>query len=167
MEKRGPNDRYDRYPKNARFHVYTRPPDKLNQIGVHGKMWLLLKNFLDNRKVRLKLDDCESEEFLITEGLPQGSVLSPILFSIFVSDIAYLCVGSNFKYANDLTFLVTGVSVSDSCHKMQSDLNRVSSWLNDWRILRAPDKTDQFARLSRSKLNLQNFIKFSINYGSN
>ena len=114
---------------------------KLNQMGIHGKMWLLLKNFLENRKVRLKLDDYESEEFPITVGLPQGSVLSPILFSIFVSDIAYLCVGSNFKYADDLTLLVTGVSVSDSCHKMQSDLNKVSSWLNDWRILRAPDKT--------------------------
>ena len=86
---------------------------KLNQMGIHGKMWLLLKNFLENRKVRLKLDDYESEEFPITVGLPQGSVLSPILFSIFVSDIANLCVGSNFKYADDLTLLVTGVSVSD------------------------------------------------------
>ena len=114
---------------------------KLNQMGIHGKMWLLLKNFLENRVVRLKLEEFESEQFPIVVGLPQGSVLSPILFSIFVSDISYLCLGTNFKYADDLTLLVTGETLSDACKNMQFDLNKVSDWLNDWRILTAPDKT--------------------------
>ena len=114
---------------------------KLNQMGIHGKMWLLLKNFLENRIVRLKLEVFESEQFPVVVGLPQGSVLSPILFSIYVSDISSLCLGTNFKYADDLTLLVTRDTLSDACKNVQFDLNKVSSWLNDWKILTAPGKT--------------------------
>ena len=87
---------------------------KLDKLGINGKLWLLLKNYLENRIVRLKIEDFESEHFPITVGLPQGSVLSPILFSIFVSDICCLCVGQNFKYADDLTLLVIGETLADA-----------------------------------------------------
>ena len=53
----------------------------LKQNGISGRLLNLLKNHLENRKQRVFLNGCESEWGVIKSGIPQGSVLGPLLFS--------------------------------------------------------------------------------------
>ena len=60
---------------------------KLLQAGVHGKMYKRLSDFLFNRTARVKLDGMISRQVKVREGVPQGGVVSPTLFLVYINDI--------------------------------------------------------------------------------
>ena len=60
---------------------------KLRQNGIYGKLLLLLKGYLPNRKQRVIINGSESEWGKIESGVPQGSLLEPLLFLIYTSDL--------------------------------------------------------------------------------
>ena len=73
------------------------------------------------------LDGCSSESLPVTSGVPQGTVLDPLLFLCFVNDIPN-CVSSNIRlYADDILLYRT-INVMDDCVKLQDDLNALQQW---------------------------------------
>lgn len=78
---------------------------KLEKLGIRGIALSLLRSYLTNRRARVKLDGIISEEMSLSIGVPQGSLLGPLSFVIYIKDLLQLpCIA----YADDTVVLVDG-----------------------------------------------------------
>ena len=79
---------------------------KLKQYQLDDKIVNLTKGYLSNRRQRVKLGNVHSTWQDITTGVPQGSILGPVPFNIFMNDLVYVIKLSNLStYADDTDFL--------------------------------------------------------------
>ena len=113
---------------------------KLRLAGVCGKMWYLINNFLFDRKVRLIFNDYIGIiRSCLGFGLPQGSCLSPILFKFYISDLlSDVDTADNvdvFKFADDGTVLVTGLTTPDCLSTLEDVCSSLNKWSNTWRMV--------------------------------
>ena len=74
---------------------------KLKRVGVKGKMGRWIQEFLKNRENQVLVDDQKSLIFFLKSGVPQGSVLGPILFLIYISDISEGLIVEPLVYVDD------------------------------------------------------------------
>lgn len=74
-----------------------------------------------------------SEWLMVTSGVPQGSVLGPILFVIFINDLSYELINKNENYADD-TKVMTKISDLNDNMTLQRDIDYISSWSMTWSI---------------------------------
>ena len=115
---------------------------KLNSIGIQGRMLTWINDFLNNRTARCLLDNTKGQVFKTTVGLPQGSVLSPILFNIYVIDMYKEAGRDHCKYADDGTDWATEKTpekaVEKACQKGKTTLD----WCHIWRVLVSLTKTE-------------------------
>ena len=104
---------------------------KLNQYGIHGSTHLWLKNFLTNRKMRVVLEGEESEEVLVESGVPQGTVLGPILFLCHINDLP-MCVNSQVRLFADDCLLYRTINTFQDHLILQNDLSKLEGWACEW-----------------------------------
>lgn len=104
--------------------------EKLEGIGIRDVELDWFRNFLTNRKQRTIIGSTLSEEVDVKIGLPQGSVLAPILFNIYINDINSVLKFSSIKlFADDALISINGNNENDIREKLQSDLNSLYIWL--------------------------------------
>ena len=104
---------------------------KLSAYGIQGRIAIWLSEFLQGRLQRVVLNQATSDWTSVTSGVPQGSVLGPLLFLLYVNDIPDL-VQSNLKmFADDIKIYRAIYSISDSL-LLQQDLDRLSEWAQKW-----------------------------------
>ena len=112
---------------------------KLKRNGIEGPLFLLLKNYLSNRKQRVVLNGQTSNWTDIQAGVPQGSVLGPLLFLIYINDLPE-GLQSNVKlFADDTSIFSIVNNVNLSCNKLNADLLKINNWAYQWKMSFNPD----------------------------
>ena len=114
----------------------------LAQIGIGGNMLTFIISFLTDRKIQVLLEDKLSEIYNINCGVPQGSILSPILFIILLSTlpINIIPVSSN-ELADDIAFSYTANTIESADMAMQDAINRFSTWCKELKLTINVQKT--------------------------
>jgi Reverse transcriptase (RNA-dependent DNA polymerase) len=103
---------------------------KLKIYGGDEKTIRWFRSYLSDRQQQLKIDDYITECHPTKIGLPQGSVLAPILFVIYINDIDKILQHSTVNlFADDTALSVADVDPVIAAHKMNEDLNRLEDWL--------------------------------------
>jgi len=112
---------------------------KLAAHGIAGNVLKWIEDWLSNRKQRVLLNGCFSEWRDVISGVPQGSVLGPLLFIIHINDIDDCVVGKILKFTDDTKIYHTVYSDEDVI-ALQSDLCNLVEWSKEWRMLFSADK---------------------------
>ena len=104
---------------------------KVYKIGIRGKVWKLFQCYLLGRHQYVKINGTLSDILPVLSGVPQGSILGPLLFLIYINDLPLLvkfCL--MFLFADDTKCTKEILSTSDS-KELQEDLNSLYSWSLD------------------------------------
>lgn len=124
---------------------------KLGKIGIRGVQLALFNDYLTGRTQRVKLDDTVSDTLDVTYGVPQGSVLGPTLFLIYINDLCETSLNNAkiFTYADDTAIVFSGTNWNE----VRKNAEEGMAWLANWLKL-------NLLTLNTSKTN---YICFSIN----
>ena len=114
---------------------------KLKEIGIEGEYINIIKGFLTDRKQRVVIDGKKSEWTSIESGVPQGSILGPLLFLVYINDLID-SVESDIRIFADDTFIFRIVDPS-STDALNRDLERITQWANQWKMVFNPDMSKQ------------------------
>ena len=116
---------------------------KLNQNDISGNLLKLLCDFLSCRKQRVVLNGQHSSWDNVTTGVPQGSILGPLLFLIYVNDLPNN-LSSNCKlFADDTSLFSVVNNIHTSATTSSEDLNAITNWAFQWKMIFSPDFSKQ------------------------
>lgn len=103
--------------------------EKLYQIGIRGNYFKWISSYLTNRKQVVKLNGVHSKVCTVKCGVPQGSVIGPLLFLIYINDIGDLSLHSKLSlFADDTVIYCQGENVQSIVQYLQEDLNTMYKW---------------------------------------
>uniref|UniRef100_A0A8C3I5X8 Reverse transcriptase domain-containing protein n=1 Tax=Chrysemys picta bellii TaxID=8478 RepID=A0A8C3I5X8_CHRPI len=123
---------FDKVPHQRLLH-------KLSCHGIRGKVLSGIENWLKDREQRVGINGKFSKWRGVTSGVPQGSVLGPILFNLFINDLEKGVKSEVAKFADD-TKLLKIVKTKADCEELQKDLPKLSDWATKWQIKFNVDK---------------------------
>jgi hypothetical protein len=118
----------------------------------------LLSSFLDNRVQRVYVNGAFSVEGKLVYGVPQGSVLGPVLFSLFINDLSLSITNPSVEchmLADDTTFQTCSSDITVIQDSLQSALDDASTWCQENRMVLNPSKSKSMLITTRQKHQLQ------------
>ena len=103
---------------------------KLEMAGIQGRMLKWTKSYLHNRQARVKVNNCHSKKLCLRHGVPQGGVLSPTLFTLYINDLVQeLPLGVKAAlYADDIAMWCSEEHASTATLRMQKAADVISRW---------------------------------------
>ena len=107
---------------------------KLNRLGLPYYLLRILLSFLNNRTFCTRVNGTTSTTRNIKAGVPQGSVLSPILFNIYMHDIPISTMHEKAMFADDLMILTQNENLEDAIEQLQRSTDTLCKWLEKWCI---------------------------------
>ena len=129
---------------------------KLKSYGISGQIFGLVSSFLSNRRLRVVLDGKSSQKYPVNAGVPQGSILGPTLFLLYINDLPDDVICNIAIYADDTTLYSKCNQASDLwqqlelASELESDLRDTVNWGRKWLVDFNAGKT-QLVLFDRSK----------------
>ena len=116
--------------------------EKLRGAGIRGTLLQWLKSYLTDRQQRVTINGARSPWGKILAGVPQGSVLGPLLFLIFINDIVHVINRCKIRLFADDTCLFVEIDEPDEAAQiLNENLNEIQQWANKWLVSFSPPKT--------------------------
>ena len=112
---------------------------KLKSMGISGELYYLLENYLSNRFQRVLLNGQASSWRPVLAGVPQGSILGPLLFLIYINDLPNELKSNAKLFADDTSLFTIVKDKNKSANMLNNDLRRISKWAYNWKMLFNPD----------------------------
>ena len=135
---------------------------KLNHYGIRGEANYLIQSYLSDRKQYVLLDDKASSHQPVTLGVPQGSILGPLLFIIYINDLSTCTSRTNVSlFADDTCLCVSDTNLTKLQQTVNDEIELVQRWMNANMLTINPTKS--VALLINPKTNWKNLIEISIN----
>lgn len=105
---------------------------KLYNYGFRGPFHTLLGNFFAGRSQQVSVGNFKSPRVGLKAGVPQGSILSPLLFNLYVNDIATrISTCKMFQYADDTLIISTHLDIHQAVQFLQHDVEQVMDWFSE------------------------------------
>ena len=137
---------------------------KLHGYGVTGGELDWFKDYLSNRKQLVDYFNTYYDPLPLNSGVPQGSILGPLLFVIFVNDLPNAVNScSILMYADDTVIFYSGKTLTDIENVVSADLNALNSWLNMNKLFLHVDKSECVLFGSAKPLHTVENFEISIN----
>ena len=106
---------------------------KLDYYGIRGSTHKWITSWLSGRSQKVELDGQASDPVPVLSGVPQGSILGPVLFLIFINDLPENIRSSVRLFADDCV-LYRNIESPMDCQILQDDLNSLAQWETDWQM---------------------------------
>ena len=103
----------------------------------------LIQSFLSHRFQRVVLNGQSSRWLPVTAGVPQGSILGPLLFLIYINDLSNNLSSTAKLFADDTSLFSVVNDVNLSQFHLNSDLKKISEWAYQWKMAFNPDISKQ------------------------
>ena len=122
--------------------------EKLKTYGLKGKVVQWIKSFLTPRTMKVLMQGSFSELIEVLSGVPQGSVLGPLLFLLFVNDLPDWIVSSMIMFADD-TKLWRTIKTAEDGKILQRDLDALTNWSTKY-LLRFNPRKSKLMRIGQT-----------------
>ena len=113
---------------------------KPKSCGISGQIFDLISSFLSNRKLQVVLDGKSSQEYPVNAGVPQGSILGPTLFLLYINDLPDDVICNIAIYADDTTLYSKCDQASvlwqqpELAAELESDIRDTADWGRKWLV---------------------------------
>jgi hypothetical protein len=132
---------------------------KLYFYGIRGVAFDWIKSYLNQRSQYVKYDNHTSEYDTVSCGVPQGSILGPLLFLIYINDLVYVSKELYFiLFADDTNVFLSGKNINCVAEKMNNELMSVVEWLKANRLSLNIDKTKYMLFMPKRKKVSHNIV---------
>ena len=124
---------------------------KLEHYGINGNVLSWIKDFLSGRSQNVVVRGTNSKHSPVTSGVPQGSVLGPLLFLVYINDMPLTVESSLPLFADDSLLYKVIKNIADS-YTLQQDLDNLVSWEKEWSMEFHPDKCKLLRITNKKKI---------------
>ena len=106
---------------------------------ISSSLWVLLESYLSGRFQRVALNGQTSSWRPVLAGVPQGSILHPHLFLIYINDLSNELKPNVKLFADDTSLFTVVKDKNDSANVLINDLQPIPTWTYNWKMLFNPD----------------------------
>ena len=136
---------------------------KLEHYGIRGKALDLIRSYLNDREQYAIIDKCKSSTKPIRCGVPQGSVLGPLFFILFINDLPNCCPLGNVRiFADDTNVFFHGASIEELIKTAKDILSNLNYWFAANKLTLNADKSSfTIFKSQRKKMSTNQILSIS------